>query len=83
MLYNNHQPPLCLRLDKRVVLQPVAKSLCRQEQANLVRVKTLDIYDIVKDLLTSEIFFFFFFKYGVTILAFPDFCAVVVVILCG
>ena len=54
MLYNNHQPPLCLRLDQQKVSQPAAESMCRQEQANLVRVKTLDIYNIVQDLLTSE-----------------------------
>ena len=55
MLYTNHQPPLCLRVDKRIVRQEVAKSVCRQEQADLVRVKTLAIYDIVKDLLISEL----------------------------
>ena len=68
MLYTNHQPPLCLRLDQRVVRQRVAKSLCRQEQANLVRVKTLEIYDIVKDFLTSEslklLGFFFFMPFS-------------------
>ena len=55
VLYTNHQPPLCLRVDQRIVLQEFAKSVCRQEQADLVRVKTLAIYDIVKDLLTSEL----------------------------
>ena len=55
MLYTSHQPPLCLRVDKGTVLQDVAKSVCRQEQADLVRVKTLAVYDIVKDLLTSEL----------------------------
>ena len=54
VLYASHQPPLCLRLDQRLVRQNVAKSLCRQEQADLVRVKTIAVYDIVKDLLTSE-----------------------------
>ena len=54
MQYTNIQPPLCLRLDNRIVDHAVAKSLCRQEEANLVRVKTLDIYEIVKELLTSE-----------------------------
>ena len=55
VLYTHHQPPLCLRVDKRIVFQEVAKSVCRQEQADLVRVKTLAIYDIVKDLLISEL----------------------------
>ena len=55
VLYTSHQPPLCLRVDKRHVLKEVAKSVCRQEQADLVRVKTLAIYDTVKDLLTSEL----------------------------
>ena len=55
VLYTSHQPPLCLRVDKGTVLQEVAKSVCRQEQADLVRVKTLAVYDIVMDLLTSEL----------------------------
>ena len=55
VLYTNHQPPLCLRVDQRIVLQEFAKSVCRQEQADLVRMKTLAAYDIVKDLLTSEL----------------------------
>ena len=55
VLYTSHQPPLCLRVDKRHVLQEVSKSVCRQEQADLVRVKTLTVYDTVKDLLTSEL----------------------------
>ena len=29
--------------------------VCSREQAHLVRVKTLAVYDIVKDLLTSEL----------------------------
>ena len=55
VLYTSHQPPLCLRLDQQHVRHEMAKSVCRQEQADLVRVKTLAIYDIVKDLLTSEL----------------------------
>ena len=55
VLYTTHQPPLCLRLDKQLVWRRVAKIVCSQEQARLVRVKTLAVYDIVKDLLTSEL----------------------------
>ena len=55
VLYTTHQPPLCLRLDKRLFAPKDAKKVCSREQAHLVRVKTLAVYDIVKDLLISKL----------------------------
>ena len=55
VLYTTHQPPLCLRLDKRLIWRKITEIVCNQEQAHLVRVKTVAVYDIVKDLLTSEL----------------------------
>ena len=55
VLYTTHQPPLCLRLGKRLIWRTVAKMVCSQEQAHLMRVKTVAVYDMVKDLLTSEL----------------------------